>query len=277
MSVHLQGQRLTITTEQRELVDAITRVLAADDGIEGAWLAGSLGAGKGDTFSDVDVVVLVADGEVGAISSRVSCDISKIAEPALVNRLYGGRVLNVVTNDWRRFDLSFVERSDLGRFDVARLVPLFNKGDYSPPRGSIAPYQSTPDTLLKLVNEFLRVLGLLVVAVGREEYVLGLTGADLLRRLTVDLMLEENGVGPVERGGALHRNPFLTPDQRKELEILRPVVANRAGIIAAHAELAANFLPRARRLAMRVHMTWPSAFEEATKRHLQERLGLTIE
>jgi predicted nucleotidyltransferase len=266
-----------MTTEQRELVDAITRALAADHDIEGAWLAGSLGAGKGDVFSDVDVLVLAPAGKAGAVSSRVSRDIATIAEPALVNPLYGGRVLNVVTADWRRFDLHFVEPGDLGRFDAARLVLLFNKGEHVPPRVRTDPYQSTPETVLKLVNEFLRILGLLVVAIGREEYVLGLTGVDHLRRLTVDLMLEENGVGPIERGGALHRNPLLTPDQRREFEALKPVVADRPGIIAAHAELAAIFLTRARRLAMRTPMTWPSAFEEATRRHLQERLGLTID
>lgn len=56
--------------------------------------------------------------------------------------------------------------------------------------------------MLGLVNEFFRVLGLSVVAMGQEEYVLGLQGGDILRRLTVDLMLEENGIGPIERGGA---------------------------------------------------------------------------
>jgi hypothetical protein len=273
----LRLQLVTITTEQRQLVDAITRALAAVDDIEGAWLAGSLGAGQGDSFSDVDVLVLTAVGKVGAVSGRVAHNISTIAEPALINPLYGGRVLNVVTADWRRFDLHFIEPGDLGRFDAARLVLLFNKGDRAPPRGSTDPYQSKPETVLKLVNEFLRILGLLVVAIGRKEYVLGLTGVDMLRRLTVDLMLEENGVGPIERGGALHRNPLLTPDQRREFEALRPVVADRAGIIAAHVELAAIFLPRARRLATRAHMIWPSTFETATKRHLHERLGLTID
>jgi len=111
--------------------------------------------------------------------------------------------------------------------------------------------------VLRLVNEFLRVLGLLVGCIGREEYLLGLAGADILRRLTIDLMLEENGVSPIERGGALRRNPLLTPDQRRELATLAPVAANGAGIIAANAELAAIFLPRARRLADKVGTEWP--------------------
>lgn len=268
---------MALTTEQQELLDAIGRVLEGDAEIEAAWLGGSLGRGGGDAFSDVDVVALVAPGPAAEVGLRYCRDVASIARPALAQPLYGGRVLNVVTMDWRRFDVSFVEAGELARFDAARLICLFNKGGHAPPRGAAAAYQASPEAVLKLVNEYLRILGLLVVAVGRQEYVLGLTGLELLRRLTLDLMLEENGVGPAERGGALRRNPLLTADQRRELEGLTPVAANRAGIIAGNVELAAIFLPRARRLAKRTGMTWPAAFEAATRRHLLERLGMSID
>jgi len=265
------------TPEQQDLVEAISRVLAADSEIEAAWLGGSLGRGAGDAFSDVDVVALVSRGPAADVGLRYSREIASIAAPALVNALYGGRILSVVTTDWRRFDISFTEPGELSRFDAARLLTLFNRGSRTPPQGRAAPYRTTPQAVLALVNEFLRILGLLVVGIGREEYLLGLTGADILRRLTIDLMLEENGVGPTERGGALHRNPLLTHGQRSELDALTPVAANRAGVIAANAELAAIFLPRARRLANQIGMTWPSILEASTKRHLRERLGLVID
>jgi predicted nucleotidyltransferase len=268
---------LPLTAEQQDLLDAIHRVLAGDAEIEAAWLGGSLGRGAGDAFSDVDVVALVGRGPAAEVGLRYVRDVASIAEPVLVNPLYSGRVLNVVTREWRRFDISFVEPGELGRFDAAHLVPLFNKGDRTPPRKVAEPYQAKPATVLDLVNEFLRVLGLSVVAMGREEYVLGLRGVDILRQLTVDLMLEENGVGPIERGGALRRNPMLTLDQRHALQSLPPVAANRESILAINVELAAIFLPRARRLAERIGMAWPSAFEAATRRHLWERLGLSID
>ncbi len=268
---------MPLTAEQQDLLDAIHRVLAGDAEIEAAWLGGSLGRGAGDAFSDVDVVALVGRGPAAEVGLRYVRDAASIAEPVLVNALFGGRVLNVVTREWRRFDISFVEPGELGRFDATHLVPLFNKGGHSPPRKTVKPYEAKPETVLNLVNEFLRVLGLSVVAMGREEYVLGLRGVDILRQLTVDLMLEENGVGPVERGGALRRNPLLTPDQRHELEALSAVAANRESILAINTELAAIFLPRSRRLAKRIGMAWPSEFEAATRRHLWERLGLSID
>jgi hypothetical protein len=131
--------------------------------------------------------------------------------------------------------------------------------------------------LLKLVNEFFRVLGLLVVGSSREEYFLGLTGVDLLRQMTFELMLEENGCGPEDRGGALHRWPLLTQDQHDELRALAPVAADRDGVIATDVALARIFLPRARRLGRKVGMVWPQAFEAATRRHLQARLGVTLD
>jgi hypothetical protein len=268
---------VSLTGEQQDLLGAIQRVLEGDPEIEAAWLGGSLGKGAGDAFSDVDVVVLVAGRPAAEVGQRYAREVATIAEPALVQPLYGARLVNVVTTDWRRFDISFVEAGELGRFDADRLTPLFNRGDRSPPRGRTAPYRATPESVLPLVTEYFRILGLLVVALGREEFVLGLSGLEILRRLTVDLMLEENGVGPADRGGALHRNPFLTLEQRHELASLPPAVADREGLIASNRALSAIFLPRARRVAASVGAVWPSVLEDATHRHLQKRLGVRFE
>ena len=266
-----------ITAEQQALVEAIARALSDDPQIEAAWLAGSLGRGAGDAYSDVDVLALVAEGPPAEAGLRYAGEVGRIAEPVLVSPLFGGRVVNVVTADWRRFDISFVAADELGRYDAGRLTALFNKGDHSPPARQAKPYRATPETVLPIINEFLRVLGLLPVAAGRQEWLLGLAGLDILRRLTIDLMLEANGVGAAERGGALRRNPFLTPEQRQALEGLGPVAASRESVFAANREIAAVFLPRARRLAAEVGADWPAAFEAATRRHLEQRVGLTID
>lgn len=268
---------MEFSREQRTLIDAAHRTLFGDPQIEAVWLAGSLGDGRGDAFSDVDLLVLVVDGKVADVAERYARDAATIAEPALVNQLYGGRILNVVTQHWQRFDMTFVEGSELGRFDGPRLTTVFNKGTRSPAPLPAQAYRTAPDRLLKLVNEFLRVLGLSVVVMGREEYLVGLRGVELLRQMTIDLMLEENGVGPAQRGGALHLNSLLSPQQREALQNLAPISASRERIIAASGELAGIFLPRARELAERVAMEWPEAFEAATRRHLRERLGFSLD
>jgi hypothetical protein len=194
----------------------------------------------------------------------------------LVNALYGGRVLNVVTDDWARFDLTLVQSEDLQRYDSTALTAIFNKGASTPPAQPEQPYRTAPDQLLKMVTEFIRVVGLTPVAMGRQEYELSLTGIDILRRLTFDLMLEENGISPAQRGGALHRNPLLTAEQLADLRTVPAMGAERASVIAGTLAFARIFLPRARKLAAAIGMDWPTAFEEATRRHLKATLAMEL-
>jgi predicted nucleotidyltransferase len=264
------------TGDQQHLIDEIARRLDAEPDVEAVWLAGSLGKGGGDAFSDVDLLVLTADGAAGEVSARLARDLAAALRVVLVNSLYGGRVLNMVTDDWARFDLTLVQREDLQRYDADALTPIFNKGASTPPVQPRTAYRTPPDRLLTMVKEFLRILGLTPVAMGREEYELALTGIDLLRRMTFDLMLEENSISPAMRGGALHRNPMLRAEQRADLSALPAIAADRASIIAGTAAFARLFLPRARRLAAEIGMDWPTAFEDATRRHLLKTLGLQI-
>jgi predicted nucleotidyltransferase len=260
------------------LIEALAAALEADADVEAAWLAGSLGRGGGDAFSDVDILALAADGRSGEASARwANGGAAKVAEPVLVNALFGGRVVNVVTADWERFDVVFVQGGELDRYDAAHLLPLFNRGDRAPPRRPHVPYQPNPATVSALIREFLRVQGMGPVAIGRGEHLVALSGVEMLRQMTLDLMLEENRVSPAERGGALKRNPFLTDHQRGELEGMAPVAATREGLLAANMALAAIFLPRARRLAAEIDAEWPSALEGATRRRLESVFGPEID
>jgi predicted nucleotidyltransferase len=264
------------TPDQQHLIDEIARRLDAEPGVEALWLAGSLGKGQGDAFSDVDLLVLVADGAAAEVSAWLARDLVPALAVVLVNSLYGGRVLNMVTADWARFDLTLVQREDLQRYDASALTPIFNKGGSNPPVQPQTPYRTSPAELSKLVNEFLRVIGLTPVAMGREEYQLALNGVDLQRRMTMGLMLEENSVSPAARGGALHRNLLLTAEQRDALQALPTIAAERSSILAGNIAFATLFLPRARRLAAEIGMDWPTNFEDATRRRLKRTLGLDL-
>lgn len=264
------------TAEQRALIEGIQKLLRSEPRIGAAYLSGSLGKGQGDAFSDVDILAIVPDGVSAAVSADLARRLAEIANPVLVNSLFGGRVLNVVTEEWQRFDISFAEAKETGFHDAGALKELFNRSDYVLTAKPQVPYQTTPATVRKLVDEFLRVSGLAVVGAGRREYVLMLWGNQLLRQMAMDLMLEENGVSPAARGGALHRNPFLTDEQRAELESVPPMAANRESVLAAQAYLMSVFLPRAKRLAQAIGMEWPTAFEAATRRHLEKEIGLRL-
>lgn len=264
------------TARQQDLIDRIRVFLLGDSRVDAAWLAGSLGWGGGDAFSDVDILALAGSGTALEVSRSIAERLSAIVRPVLVNRLHGGRVLSVVTAEWDGFDITVVEENDLSQYDATRLTTLYNRSGKTASVRPESPYQVAPETLLALVNEFLRILGLTVVVVGREEYALALSGIEHLRRMTFELMLEENAIPPWRRGGALHRNPLLTAEQQAQFQSVPPLLAERSSILEGHRAFAAVFLPRAKRLAARIGMAWPQEFEAATRTHLESKLRLRI-
>jgi len=265
-----------MTDEQRALYQALAARIAQDARVEAVWLAGSLGAGEGDAWSDVDLLVLAKDGAWAAVSAALAEELGAAFDAVLVEPLFGGRVVHFVTVEWARFDLTIVERDGLVRYDANRLEPAFNRGDAAPPRKRQTPYAPAPETVVRIAREFLRVLGLLPNALGRGELLNALSGADILRRLTVELMHEEAGIAPDRRGGALHPSRFLSAEQLAALRALPPIAAEPDSLTAGNRALAQLFLPRARALAERTGAPWPQRLEDAARRHLKRTIGLDV-
>lgn len=267
---------MPLTAVQSALLAAIEQALWNDPRIDGLWLSGSLGRGGGDDYSDVDVIARVGAPPASLIGREYAERAGEIVPVALVNLLFGDRVLNVVTRTWERFDILFLEPPELQVYDAARLTQIFNHGAPGPATQARFDYRPSPETILKVVNEFLRVLGLFPVAVGRGEWLSAQAGMEILRRLTIDLMLEENRLSTADRGGALHLNTLLTSEQRQALEGLPAVTADRDSAFAGNQAVAALFLPRARRLALEVGAAWPDVFEAATRDHLKRSIGFAL-
>src|SRR6185437_411765 len=146
----LRGGGMT-TRAQQALVDGLEKLLRSESRVEAAWLAGSLGRGRGDEYSDVDTLALTSDGMAAEVSAALAANLAGVAKPVLVNRLYGGRVLNVVTEDWQRFDISIVQGDELNRYDARDLTLLFNRSGRNPPVHPDISYVTPPDRLLNLV------------------------------------------------------------------------------------------------------------------------------
>ncbi|MBY3182578.1 hypothetical protein HFO24_12995 [Rhizobium laguerreae] len=126
--------------------------------------------------------------------------------------------------------------------------------------------------LTYLINEFIRVFGLLAVANGRGEYLLSVAGVDLLRMMLFNLLSEE--VERADKGGMLAWSRRLSEEQLDLLATIPPAAPTRQSIIDAHLACASAFLPRARRMAERWEIEWPQRFEDATWRHLEREVGM---
>ena len=263
-----------MTAAQAALIEAIHQTLEADERVEAAWLSGSFGNGTADDFSDVDVLVLVKQPWQDAAGAYAT-DLGAIAETVLVSPLFDGRIVNVVTADWDRFDLSFVTAEELSRYDQAGLKALFNKTGAEPPTRAHGPYQPPPEKIADMIREFLRILGLAHVIHGREEYVKAVAGVELLRAAVIELMIEDRRIAPQDRGGALHLRRLVTTEQYERLSRFPAMTADRASIVDGSVAAAELFLPLARKLAAETGAHWPQALEDATRRKLAP-LGISF-
>lgn len=261
-----------MTETQAALAGLVAAALGADPRVHSVWLSGSLARDGGNAWSDVDLVAVVAEADRPLCLADYRLGQPGMPPTILARALYG-RILTAVTPEWERFDISFLSPEELARMDGGALKPL--RGD---PATRPAPLSAQPDhragqRVEAMVTEFLRILGLLPVAVGRGEWLVAQQGDELQRRLLIDLMVEENDVPPSARGGAKKLNIFLSSEQREVLEALLRPAARRDTVIAAAAHLAQLFLARAGPLAERLDAPWPDAFEQATRGYLETTLA----
>lgn len=258
-------------------LDLLSDLLRADQRALGCWLAGSLGRGDGDEWSDLDLLVAVDPTSQNAFVAHFESQVTVRADIVLGKRLELGTatVLSYVTDEWVRFDVSVVPPSDLARRDASGLRRIFDREGLHPTAGAaLPPVGPSGARVAELTREFLRVLGLLPVVLGREELEVGASGAALVRTLLIELMVEASDVA--DRGGALSLRRLLPPEQLVALRRLPPIVATGESITAVHLACANEFLPLARELSERTNVPWPHALESALRRHLLSQLGVRL-
>lgn len=263
------------TPDQQHLIDRITRRLEADPRVESAWLIGSLGAGDGDAWSDVDILACAAEDSLAALVKDTRAQIDAIAPTLHVMTLYG-RVLSAVASDWARFDISFAPPEALSARPPGGMRRLFARPGAAAPAGpEPKPRPPTGDEIEAVAREFLRVLGLFVVGVKRNDYILPQDGAGLLRSMLIDIMLAENGHSRTERG-VKRLAQMLSDEQKRAIVALPPFASNREAAFAANKALAQAFIPRAKALAAQLGAQWPEAFEAGTRAYLEREIGFTF-
>ena len=262
---------------REELIQRIIDVLRADDRVRATWLSGSLGRGAGDRYSDVDLVAIVAEENRAGFVAEWDGIVATIASVVLTNRLSfrSSTVFNQVTADWLRFDVSVITPASLDRYTASTVRPLFDKDDlYSRLRQKGEPLAPSGPRIQGLTKEFMRILGLLPVVLGREEYAVSASGSGLIRMLLIQLMTED--VAVEDRGGALHLRGLLPDAQLAAIDELPPILATRESAIAVHMAVARLFLPLARDLSERTGTPLPDALESALRAHLDSQLGLKL-
>lgn len=262
---------------QSALIDRITDWLRCLPEVAGAFLGGSFGRGEADDHSDVDVFVVATGPErVPSVLENLARRLEEVSPILFTRTLPNARTVNAVTEHWLRFDLTVVAVAELALFTREAVKPLFGQDHLyqAIPSGIGEPADTPPETLIDIVNEFIRVLGLSVVVKGRDDLVVAQTGTNLMRDMLIQIMVFENGTGP--KRGVLALKQDLTQNQTDALLALPPPDATWPSIFRRTEAIARQFLPRARRLCEKLEGIWPREFERATLAHVEEELGLNL-
>jgi predicted nucleotidyltransferase len=258
---------------QDDLIARVTAEVAGLAQVRALFLGGSYGRGSADSYSDIDLIALVDAEHCADIAAAWRNLLESITRVVFWRAQGRGPVLiNAITHEWLRCDIfvvapaAFTSRAK----DSVRLL-IDPEGFYERLPPTLPPIAPDTGRVTYLINEFIRILGLLSVVVGRAEYFTAASGAGVLRDHLMSLMLEE--VPLTDRGGALHLSRLLPTQQMEALRALPFPKPERGAVIDAHFAIARQFFPRARALASRLGIAWPDEFEAATRRHLQTAFG----
>lgn len=272
----VQHQDMLSVMDQQQLITAATDRLRQDPDLLALFLAGSLGRREGDRFSDVDLIAVIAPEAQESFAARWRGLLEDVTPVVFWWTPRGIRTLvSAVTEDWLRCDLFMVAPGGLGERARSTVVPLLDpEGLHATLPDNLPPGGPNPERVRGLVGEFLRVLGLLPVVVGRGEHVVAAQGAGLLRDMLIDLMLEDAALP--EAHGALHLSQLLPPEDMATLAAL-PLARPDRQDTDAHIAICRAFIPRAQRMARALGLDWPDTFAIATERHLEKALGVRLD
>ncbi|HEY9010447.1 MAG TPA: nucleotidyltransferase domain-containing protein [Devosia sp.] len=252
---------------QQSLVTRVVDALEPDERIRGLFLTGSFGRGTADQWSDVDLLALVEKEQQEAVAADWRQVLEAITPIVYWNRLPWAFVLNAVSEDWLRCDLSLAGPGETRGMTQDRAKPLIDRdGVYSTLSATLPPPEIDRRKLEGTVNEFIRVLGLTPVAVGRGEVELIGIGTGMLRRMLTDLLVIE--MNHADTGGILHLSRLLDAERMALMETIPVPERSIESALASQAALARTFLPRAKALYAELGMDWPERFEEATRKTL---------
>ena len=254
-------------------------ILRKDERLRILWLTGSLAKGTADAQSDVDLRVAVRAADFATIDRWWQDLLNQVAPLVWKHRWPGPpdeAILGAITTDYTRFDVVIQSIHDTRPRTLEAAQLLFDKDGEAEHCLLTAPSSHDPYAHLSvLVEEFIRLLGMLPIVVEREDVPIGMEGQFALHSMLISLLLLENGIDRMS-SGKRHVAAHLNDEQRDILAQVPSLAPTMTSVIEGRIAYGRLFLPRARRL-MEIHgQIYPEAFEAATVRHLWETLGVKL-
>lgn len=258
--------------DQQTLISRVTEKLQADERVHGLFLSGSFGRGTADAWSDVDFIALIPADQQDAFVAEWRGMLETIMPLVYYQHLPFKPVLHAISEDWLRCDLMFLAPDQTRGMTQDRNPPLIDRDGIHPTLPPTLPPPRINGRMLEgTVNEFIRVLGLTPVAVGRNEIELIGLGTGMLRRMLTDLLVIE--MNHADTGGILHLSRLLDDERMALMETIPVPGRSVQSAVDSQLALARVFLPRAEALYAQLGLDWPERFVAATRANLDRHLG----
>jgi hypothetical protein len=235
--------------------------------------------GTADAQSDVDLRVAVRAEDFATIDQWWQDLLHQVA-PLVWKRRWTGppdeAILGAITDSYLCFDIVVQSLHDTRPRMLEAVRLIFDKDGEAEHFLLTMPSARDPYAHLPmLVEEYIRLLGMLPIVVERNDIPIGMEGQLALHSMLISLLLLENGIDRMITGKR-HVAALLNEEQRAILMQVPSLAPTMESLIQGRLVYGRLFLPRARRL-MEVHgQVYPEAFEAATTRHLWETLGLRL-
>lgn len=257
-------------TRQHPLLALIRTQLEALPGLQAAWLGGSYGRGEADAYSDLDIGAYAASPDEAETLFQSLQD-SFRRDPLILffKTLPQSRTINLIATEWERADITLYDPAHPPSLPRQAAVFLFDRAGIERLFPETIPAKFDKAELQNVVEEFIRVLGLLPIALGREDYVTAQTGAQLLRDFLIRLMFMENHLLP--RRGVLSLRKALTEEHYQIVQNLPPLLVDRNALLKAHAYLAQVFFTRGKKLCLAQKVSWPEKFATAATENVAQK------
>ncbi|MBM4336747.1 MAG: hypothetical protein FJ108_12685 [Deltaproteobacteria bacterium] len=258
------------------LFERAASVLAADPRVRAVWVSGSLARGDADAFSDLDLLVAVADAEFDSFAASWRSWLAQITPTVLAREIPFLRgSLYSLTPDCERLDVVLERVSALAVSPFRTREVVFDRDGLDARVPKPAP-ASGPDRakLASAIEEPLRYLALLPAVLGRGELLLAQEAFGHLRRRISELFLEANA--PLPTTGAKHWRDKLSAEQYAVLESLPWPEATREALVEAHLAAGRALLAHGRPIASKLGVSWPEPLERAVREYLLRELGVSL-
>jgi hypothetical protein len=263
------------TAAQRAYIDQLAAKARADRRVLAAWLEGSFGRGNADRYSDVDLHLLLDEGEVASFRAGAEGWLAGIQTLVLYTLMFEGRMVNALTSEGLRLDV-WLHAGDSVEVAQAKAQVLVDKGQRLALVGrSAAPQAAAGGAAAQIldpqIKEFWRCCSLIPAGTGRRELIVGFAGLNVQANNIVTICLA--GLGTVRDRGVKNLNQFLPADVREELEgALALQGLSPESLLRAHLDLLRLGRRYGRQFAQRHGIPYPAELEAAVVAYLRREL-----